>query len=182
MPVLIILVLISIGSLQLAAVANDEHGALSKSQKSFILSDSFSQLTKIEMIPRSVQLTFSKSLGETNFMANPGTSFQEGCVSLTPPVPLRRLIFGALNQRHCLLFYERGGKVHIYCVALFEFTDKVAHLLWAGTVDPSARLQIRTLEQLRKAILDERVRDSETLSLLGLKPHTIPTNRHLLFC
>src|SRR5712691_3461407 len=63
-------------------------------------------------------------------MSNPGGRFAAGDVSVFD-TPRRRLVFGGISDRYCLVHYEYGGIAHGYRTALFDLSGSPSKPLWA---------------------------------------------------
>jgi len=60
-------------------------------------------------------------------MSNPEDRFEAGDVSFFN-LPRRRLVFGGISDRYCLVHYEYGGIAHGYLTALFELSGNNPNL------------------------------------------------------
>jgi hypothetical protein len=98
---------------------------------------------------------FIKLSRKPTFMANPGQSFAIGCVRFANQA-FRRLILGAVNSNHCLLFYEKGGYAHQYLVGVlvgvFELNAKTCRLIWKGTPGFAAAAKVKTFGELKQIL------------------------------
>lgn len=63
-------------------------------------------------------------------MSNPGGSFDATDVVILPGTPARRLVFGGISDRYCLVHYEYGGIAHGYTTALFALSGNQSIPLW----------------------------------------------------
>jgi hypothetical protein len=63
-------------------------------------------------------------------MSNPGGSFAATDVVILPGTPTRRLVFGGISDRYCLVHYEYGGIGHGYKTALFALSGNQSIPLW----------------------------------------------------
>jgi hypothetical protein len=63
-------------------------------------------------------------------MSNPGGRFEATDVGPSD-APRRRLIFGGVSDRYCLVHYEYGGIAHGYTTVLFAISGNQATALWA---------------------------------------------------
>lgn len=145
------------------ALAKDEVWPLSKIVEDHILNDSFVVQYALESIPMPVRQKLTQVFGAKNFMADSGKPYQEGCVVLSPMLPMRRLIFSASNAKYCLVFYEQGGKALRLHVVVFGLSGPKANLLWAGLVTPDFNRPIKTLQELRDQIKEHKVIDSSSM-------------------
>jgi hypothetical protein len=57
-------------------------------------------------------------------IAEHGARFQGRTTAENPKVPLRRLIAAECSIDHCLVYYERGGRVITWHVALLRWTPE----------------------------------------------------------
>jgi hypothetical protein len=74
-------------------------------------------------LPKSVRSRIPK-------MSNPGGSFAATDVVILPGTPTRRLVFGGISDRYCLVHYEYGGIGHGYMTALFALSGNQSIPLW----------------------------------------------------
>lgn len=79
-------------------------------------------IKSVRSLPDSVRARIPK-------MSNPGGLFNAGCVSILC-IPSRRLIFGGISDRYCLVHYEYGGFAHGYTTALFAVSGSQSAPLW----------------------------------------------------
>jgi hypothetical protein len=77
----------------------------------------------VQLLPGSVRSRIPK-------MSNPGGPFEAGDASFFN-LPRRRLVFGGISDRYCLVHYEYGGFAHGYLTALFELSGNQSKPLWA---------------------------------------------------
>jgi hypothetical protein len=80
-------------------------------------------IKSVRLIPESVRSRIPK-------MSNPGGRFQAGDVEFIPGTPTRRLVFGGISDRYCLVHYEYGGWGHGYKTALFALSGGQSVPLW----------------------------------------------------
>src|SRR5260370_35428637 len=80
-------------------------------------------IKSVQLLPESVRSLIPK-------MSNPGGPFEAGDVSFFN-TPRRRLVFGGISDRYCLVHYEYGGIAHGYLTALFELSGNRPKPLWA---------------------------------------------------
>lgn len=78
----------------------------------------------VSSLPKSVRSRIPK-------MSNPGGSFDSTDVVILPGTPTRRLVFGGISDRFCLVHYEYGGIAHGYMTALFALSGNQSIPLWA---------------------------------------------------
>lgn len=90
-----------------------------------------SQPTQISLIPTwSVQSLPESVRSRIPKMSNPGGRFNATDVGAFD-APRRRLIFGGISDRYCLVHYEYGGIAHGYMTALFAVSGNQSMPLWA---------------------------------------------------
>jgi hypothetical protein len=86
---------------------------------------------EISLVPiRSVRLLPESVRSRIPKMSNPGGPFDAGDVSFIFDTPRRRLIFGGISDRYCLVHYEYGGEAHGYMTALFALSGNQSIPLW----------------------------------------------------
>jgi len=91
-------------------------------------------------------------------IAEPGAAFRATAAILQPNLPTRRLVMAACSIDHCLVYYERGGVMHTWHVALFQWTPAATRFEWGG----SAPAGLKTIDDLRKTVLSGAVRASNS--------------------
>ena len=89
-----------------------------------------SQPAQLPLIPaRSVQALPGSVRTRIPKMSNPGGRFEASDVGPFD-APRRRLIFGGISDRYCLVHYEYGGIAHGYTTALFALSGNQSIPLW----------------------------------------------------
>jgi len=78
----------------------------------------------VRSLPESVRSRIPK-------MSNPGGPFNDSDVSFLFDTPRRRLIFGGVSDRFCLVHYEYGGVAHGYLTVIFALSGNQSIPLWA---------------------------------------------------
>jgi hypothetical protein len=130
--------------------------------KQFIDNESFTELKSLKDIPQGVRDEFVKVSHDPTFMADPKQIFAVGCIR-NGNEPCRRLIVGAINSKHCLLFYEKGGRAHQYLISAFELSDKTCKLVWKGSANFDAGPKVTTLVQLKELVRSGRTGDAYSI-------------------
>ena len=59
---------------------------------------------------------------------------------------------GVLGNKHCLVYYERGGIARTWRVALFHWTPDTTRFEWGGAAPGG----LVTIEDVRGAVLSDR--------------------------
>jgi hypothetical protein len=80
-------------------------------------------LRSVGSLPKSVRSRIPK-------MSNRGGSFAATDVVSVPGTPARRLVFGGISDRYCLVHYEYGGIAHGYMTVLFALSENQSIPLW----------------------------------------------------
>jgi hypothetical protein len=86
---------------------------------------------------------------QTLDIAEPGAEFQVTSAIGNPTLPTRRLVAAGCSTDHCLVYYERGGTVHTWQVALFHWTPAATRFEWGG-IAPGG---LATIDDVRSATL-----------------------------
>jgi len=114
----------------------------------------FGIVTSIRGLPLGVREALQTLFGSRTLdIAEPGAEFQRTDVIVEPNLPLRRLAAAGCSARHCLVYYERGGFVHTWHVALFRWTPAATRFEWGG----SAPGGLATIDEVRNAVLSGAV-------------------------
>jgi hypothetical protein len=130
--------------------------ALSGTLLAHIKGEQFAIVTSIRGLPLGVRDALQTLFGsQTLDIAEPGAEFQATDVILKPNLPIRRLVAaGCSPDRHCLVYYERGGFVHTWQVALFHWTPAATRFEWGGTAPGG----LATIDDVRNAILSGAIK------------------------
>jgi hypothetical protein len=121
---------------------------LSRQDKRHLLHDTFAVVRTVWEIPKPVQKQlFHDGKDGLNGMVDPGQEYQATDV-IDKILPYRRLIFAAISQGYCLVYYESGGW---QSVDLFRFSSGQAKRTWAGNL-VWAHYRPLTLTELRTQI------------------------------
>ena len=114
----------------------------------------FSPLTTVAALPAGLRQALSQLFNAPTLdMADPGAPFQATDVMITPRLPARRLVAAGCSADHCLVYYERGGFVHVHQIVLFGKTDTAFRFVEGG-VAPGG---LSDLEQVKDALLSGKI-------------------------
>ena len=131
--------------------------ALSDALRAHVKDDRFDMVTSIRGLPLGVreglQALFASDALD---IAEPGAEFQATDVIVNPTLPIRRLVAAGCSIDHCLVYYERGGIVHTWQVALFHWTPAETRFEWGGTAPGG----LTTIDDVRNAILSGAIKSS----------------------
>jgi hypothetical protein len=123
--------------LSLLEISCRSHGAKSKELVSVDLTrlelrqNDASLPAQISLVPiKSVRLLPESVRSRIPKMPSPGGPFDAGDVSFFFDTPRRRLIFGGISDRYCLVHYEYGGIAHGFKTALFALSGNQSIPLW----------------------------------------------------
>ena len=140
-------------SLWSAVVAGNQAApsvALSGALRAHVQDEWFGIVTSIRGLPLGVRDGLQTLFGsQTLDIAEPGAEFQVTNVIVNPTLPIRRLVAAGCSTDHCLVYYERGGIVHTWQVALFHWTPAATRFEWGGTAPGG----LATIDDVRSAIL-----------------------------
>ncbi len=105
----------------------------------------FKIVKKVDQLPLPVQIDLQ------NYpMADSGESYQVGCVSGPEPLPLSRLIFGAVSDDECFVHFESGGFAHLYSGRHYKLIGNKAELVESSYVPEKCE----NLEQLKQVLAE----------------------------
>ena len=122
--------------------------------RAHLRSEHFSPLTTVAALPAGLRQALSQLFNaRTLDMADPGAPFQATDVMITPRLPARRLVAAGCSADHCLVYYERGGFVHVHQIVLFGKTDTAFRFVEGG-VAPGG---LSDLEQVKDALLSGKI-------------------------
>ena len=114
----------------------------------------FSPLTTVAALPAGLRQALSELFNAPTLdMADPGAPFQATDVMVAPRLPARRLVAAGCSADHCLVYYERGGFVHVHQIVLFGKTDTAFRFVEGG-VAPGG---LSDLEQVKDALLSGKI-------------------------
>ncbi len=140
-------------SLCVASVAGRQAAppvALSEGLRAHVKNDRFDAVTSVRGLPLGVRDGLQTLFGTpTLAIAAPGAEFQATDVVIDPTLPIRRLVAAGCSTDHCLVYYERGGIVHTWQVAVFHWTPAATRFEWGG----GAPGRLKTIDDVRNAIL-----------------------------
>jgi hypothetical protein len=133
--------------------------ALSDELRAHVKGDRFGIVTSMRGLPLGVrdglQTLFAS---QTLDIAEPGAQFQVTDVAVDPKLPTRRLVAAGCSSEYCLVYYERGGSLHTWHVALFHWTPAATRFEWGGT----APRGLRSIDDVRSAILSGAIKGPVT--------------------
>jgi hypothetical protein len=96
-------------------------GAAPDALRAHLRSERFSPLTTVAALPPGLRSELNNLFGgKTLELADPGAPFQATDVMVTPRLPARRLTAAGCSPDHCLVYYERGGFVHVHYAVVFK--------------------------------------------------------------
>jgi len=105
---------------------------LSKHDKRHLLRDAFAVVRTVQQIPEPVQKQlFHGGKDSLNGMVDPGREYLATDV-IEKILPYRRLIFAAISQEYCLVYYESINSEQR--VDLFRFASGRTSRAWAGVL------------------------------------------------
>ena len=129
--------------------------ALSGTPRNHLTDERFDVVTSIRGLPLGVRDALQTLFGsQTLDIAEPGADFQGTYAVENPRLPLRRLVAAGCSTDHCLVYYERGGRVRTWLVALFHWTPAATRFEWGGR----ARAGLATFEEVRNAALSGAIK------------------------
>jgi hypothetical protein len=122
---------------------------LSEALRAHVKGERFDIVTSIRGLPLGVRNELQALWGSATLdIAEPGAEFQLGDVRVDPTLPTRRLVAaGCSADHHCLVYYERGGRGHVWLLALFHWTPAATRLEWGGTAPGG----LETIDSVRNA-------------------------------
>ena len=129
--------------------------ALSGALRAHVTDERFGIVTSIRGLPLGVRDGLQTLFGSQALdIAEPDAEFQVTDVIVDPKLPIRRLVSAGCSADHCLVYYERGGIVHIWHVALFHWTPAATRFEWGGTAPGG----LKTIDDVRNAILSGAIK------------------------
>ena len=135
---------------QATAPAQSLSGAL----RDHVQSERFQLVTSIRGMPLGVRSAMQTLFdGEALDIAEIGAEFRDGA-SGNSKLPLRRLAAAGCSYDHCLVYYERGGVVRTWHVALFHWTPEETRFEWGGTAPGG----VMTIDEVRRAVLSGTIK------------------------
>jgi hypothetical protein len=135
-------------------------GALSGELRTHVKDEPLGIVTSIRGLPLGVRDSLQTLFGSRSLdIAEPGAEFQVTDAVVNPKLPLRRLVAAGCSTDHCLVYYERGGGVRTWRVALFHWTPAATRFEWGATAPGG----LATIEDVRNAILAGATQGDTTL-------------------
>jgi hypothetical protein len=129
--------------------------ALSGELRAHVRDERFGIVTSIRGLPLGVRDGLQKLFGSPSLdIAEPGSAFQVKEVVGNSKLPTRRLVAAGCSYDRCLVYYERGGVVHTWRVALFHWTPDATRFEWGGTAPGG----LVTIDDVRRAILSGTIK------------------------
>jgi hypothetical protein len=129
--------------------------ALSGALRAHVKDERFEIVSSIRGLPLGVRDRLQTLFGgQALDIAEPGEEFQVTDVIINPKLPIRRLVAAGCSIDHCLVYYERGGIVHTWQLALFHWTPAATRFEWGGTAPGG----LATIDDLRNAILSGAIK------------------------
>src|SRR5687768_1030907 len=124
---------VSLWSVVIAGSQATPPGGLSTELRAHIRDGRFGVVTSIRGLPLGVREALQALFGTgTLDIAEPGAEFQRTDFIVTPMLPIRRLVAAGCSSEYCLVYYERGGFVHTWHVALFHWRPAATRFEWGG--------------------------------------------------
>jgi hypothetical protein len=112
-------------------------------------------VTSIRGLPLGVRAELQALFGsQTLDIAEPGADFQVTETKGYSTLPTRRLVAAGCSYEYCLVYYERGGTVHTWHVALFHWRPEETKFEWGGTAPGG----LKTIDDVRKAVLSGAIK------------------------
>ena len=129
--------------------------ALSGELRAHVQDERLQIVTSIRGLPLGVRTELQTLFdSQTLDIAEPGAEFQVNGVN--SKLPIRRLVAAGCSYEYCLVYYERGGAVRTWRVALFHWTPDATRFEWGG----SAPGGLVTIDQVRSAVLSGAIKDA----------------------
>ena len=151
---------VSFGSAVAAGTQATNDGVLPGALREHLQAESFGIVTSIRGLPLGVRDAL-QILWETPTLdiAEPEAAFQVTDVVVKPNLPTRRLVAAGCSADHCLVYYERGGFVHTWQVALFHWTPAATRFEWGGTAPGG----LTTIDDVRNVVLSGAIKGPNRL-------------------
>ena len=135
-------------------------GPLAGELRAHVADEQFGTVTSIRGLPLGVRDALQALFGSRSLdIADPGGEFQATGTSARPALPLRRLVAAGCSIDHCLVYYERGGGLRTWRVALFHWTPAETRFEWGATAPGS----LATIADVRSAVLSGAISGEATL-------------------
>lgn len=127
---------------------------LTTALRAHLKDERFGVVTSVRGLPLGVREALQSLFGGSWLeIAEPGAEFQATDVIVNPKLPRRRLVTAGCSADHCLVYYERGGFVHTWHVALLHWTPEATRVEWGG----SAPGGLASVGEVQNAILSGKV-------------------------
>jgi hypothetical protein len=148
---------ISLWTVVTAGIQTPAANALPASLRAHVNEDRFDVVTSVRGLPLGVREEL-QTLFKSHFLdiAEPGAAFRATDAANNSNLPARRLVHAACSTDHCVVYYERGGTVRTWQVAIFHWTPGETRLEWGG-IAPGG---LRTVAEVRNAILSNAIKTS----------------------
>lgn len=138
------------GSAALAGRQAEAPAALSQELRAHVQDERFQTVTSIRGLPLGVRSALQTLFGSPALdIADPGDEFRAAGAAVQAALPLRRLVVAGCSYEHCLVYYELGGVVHTWRVALFHWTPNATRFEGGG-IAPGG---LTTVDDVRRVIL-----------------------------
>ena len=123
--------------------------------RAHVTSEPFQIVTSIRGLPLGVRDRLETLFGSGGLdIAEPGADFQATDVVVDPRLKSRRLVRAGCSMDHCLVYYERGGKVRTWYLALFHWTPEATRVECGGLVEGN----LASVEDLRRIVLSGAIK------------------------
>jgi hypothetical protein len=130
--------------------------ALSRELRAHVQGERLQIVTSIRGLPLGVRGGLETLFGsQTLDIAESGAEFQASGVTVNSTLPIRRLVAAGCSYDHCLVYYERGGSVRTWRVALFHWTPEATRFEWGGAAPGG----LVTIDNVRSAVLSGAIKD-----------------------
>jgi hypothetical protein len=147
---------VSLWSVVVAGSQATPSGALSVELRGSVRDERFGIVTSIRGLPLGVRGALQTLFGSESLdIAEPGARFQVNERSVSR-LPTRRLVAAGCSYERCLVYYERGGAMHTWHVALFHWSPDATKFEWGGTAPGG----LVTIDDVRSAILSGAIKGS----------------------
>ncbi len=145
------------GSVWLAAIAGNQAApvVLAGPLRAHLADERFQIVTSVRGLPLGVRGELQTLFGSATLdIAEPGAEFQATGVIVDPTLPIRRLVVAGCSTDHCLVYYERGGSVPTWRVALFRWTPDATRFESGGI----AARGLASIDDVRSAMLSGSIK------------------------
>ena len=146
---------VSLWPMVVGASQAEPAAALSEQVRAHLQSQRLGIVTSIRGMPLGVRDALQKLFGgESLDIAEIGAAFREKGGAGNSNLPSRRLVAAGCSYDYCLVYYERGGSVRTWRVALFHWTPEATRFEWGGTAPGG----LKTIDDVRRAVLSGAIR------------------------